>query len=201
MPNVQKSKLTFVRITKAGHHAKAIYRCECGNEKELYMTNVNSGSTKSCGCSTNKTHGLSKTPLYGIWGGMIMRCENPNNEDYHNYGGRGVTVCDEWRNNPESFIEWALENGWKKGMEVDKDKSGSMIYSPKTCEIITKKENSNYRRASHYIEYNGKRQTLQQWSEETGIHFSLILARINRLKWSIEQALTIKPKYGRKIKK
>lgn len=199
MTNVQRLKLTFVRNTEKGRRPKAIYRCECGKEKELYVTNVNSGSTKSCGCSTNKTHGLSKSKLYSIWGGIIMRCENPNNEDYHNYGGRGVKVCDEWRSNPESFIKWALENGWQKGMEIDKDKSGSLMYSPKTCVVITKKENANHRRDNHQLEYNGKKQTIQQWSEETGIHHSLILARITRLGWSIELALTINPQYGRKI--
>lgn len=198
MTKVQKLKLTFLHNTVRGKHPKALYRCECGTEKELFIANVNSKSTKSCGCSTNKTHGMSKTDIYNIWIGIKMRCYNENNEDYYNYGGRGVTMCAEWYDNPEAFIKWAIDNGWKSGLEVDKDKNGGLIYSPENCVVITKKNNSNHRRDNHYVEYNNKRQTIQQWSEEINIPASTLWARLVKLKWGIEKSLSTPLKKNKK---
>ena len=90
-----------------------------------------------------KGHGYSNHPLYWIWADMKYRCCNENHHAYKNYGGREITVCDEWMN-PKSFIDWCLENGWKKGLEIDRrDNDGN--YCPENCRFITHKENSDNR--------------------------------------------------------
>lgn len=78
-------------------------QCDCGNTKEMFLTNLTSGKTNSCGC-INRTHGLTGTPEYKVWQGMIGRCHKPNHVDYCSYGEKGVSVCDKWRNSFEAFI-------------------------------------------------------------------------------------------------
>lgn len=92
-------------------------------------------------------HGLTNHPLYGIWSQMKYRCMSPKSVDYKHYGGRGVKVCDEWVNNFLSFYQWAISNGWQKGLSLDKDIKAKklglepLIYSPEFCSLVTQKEN------------------------------------------------------------
>ena len=87
-----------------------------------------------------KTHGYRGTPVYDLWWGLIKRCENAKAQNYKWYGGRGIKVADVWRHHPEAFCEWALKNGYKKGLEIDRiDTNGD--YSPENCQFITHKEN------------------------------------------------------------
>lgn len=133
--------------------------CDCGVKKYVKAISLKSNITQSCGClvvdaniKTHTTHGLTKHPLMKVWSGIIQRCTNPNDPNYKNYGGRGVAVCKEWLSDFFSFYKWAIKNGWKKGLEVDKDKIphklgiSSKSYNPKMCSILTKKENLMYRR-------------------------------------------------------
>lgn len=78
-------------------------QCDCGNTKEVFLTNLTTGKTESCGCISRK-HGLSGTPEYKVWQGMIGRCHNPNHVDYCSYGEKGVEVCERWKDSFESFI-------------------------------------------------------------------------------------------------
>src|SRR5687768_3932019 len=114
-----------------------IAKCECGKEKRLRLGRLKNGTTKSCGClqkelqsNRRKTHGLTKHPLYNIRTNIIRRCYNPANDNFGNYGGRGVRVCDEWFNDFKAFYDWAIANGWRKGLQVDRhpDKNGN--YEP-----------------------------------------------------------------------
>lgn len=128
--------------------------CDCGNTKVIRGDSLSSGLTKSCGClmvetSTKKatTHGLKGTKLYSLWKTMKARCYQPKNQNYKWYGGSGVTVCSEWLNDPVAFVKWCKENGWKPGLELDKDILGNgLIYSPETCCFVTHKENCQNRR-------------------------------------------------------
>ena len=91
--------------------------CGCGNYKILGKSEVMSGNTKSCGClfaTMTGTHRKSKDPLYKRWRGMKTRCYNQSDVSYHLYGGRGITVCDEWKDNFVAFYEWAIGNGYQK---------------------------------------------------------------------------------------
>lgn len=146
----------------------------------------------------HKTHGLSKSPLYKLWATVKNRCYNKNDHIYPNYGGRGVRMCKEWRDDPVSFMDWCKNNGWAKGLQIDKDiKAMSLglkpnLYSPERCQFVTPKKNGTATRKSRYIEYKGRRQTLAQWSEETGVSMSLIVMRLDYYGYTVEQVLTKK---------
>lgn len=211
----KKSRLVFIKQTiwknsaNGINHAKALYMCSCGKEKEINIYSVNIGVIQSCGCLQKEivskvskkrmtVHGLSKTLLYKLWVHVKSRCYDKRDQQYHNYGGRGVRMCEEWLINFKVFYDWCTENGWKKGLELDKDikayKIGipALLYSPEMCQFVTSKQNGFYKRTSRYIEYNGKKQTVSEWGEETGIKPATITARLNKNKWSVHTILTTK---------
>ena len=134
-------------------------------------------------------HGLSDHPLYCVWENMLTRCTNKKNKAYYRYGGRGVIMCEEWMLDPLSFVRWGIENGWEKGLQLDKDILGDgKLYSPKTCMFVTPKINSNNRSDNRIIVFNGESKTLAQWADQLGIRHSALHARLQ--KWSLEKSLT-----------
>lgn len=154
------------------------------------------GSKKGTKNPLNAKHYLSAHPLYKVWATVKNRCHNPNEPSYRHYGALGVKMCPEWLNDPKAFIEWALVNGWKKGLQIDKDiipaRKGlkPVLYSSETCMFVTRKVNCNHRTTSRVLEYNGVKKTLAQWSEELGINESTIHGRINTFGYSVEKALS-----------
>lgn len=176
--------------TTKGRNAIWLCKCECGNKVEVFGGNLTSNSTKSCGCLRQeqlKTHGLSYSNLYPIWIAMKDRCFNCNNKEYHCYGGRGITVCDEWKNNFKSFYNWANKNGYKDGLTIDRI-NNNKGYSSDNCKWSTMKEQANNKSTNNYITYNGETHTLTEWAEKLGIKERVLSNRINRLKWTIEKA-------------
>ena len=182
------SLLVFLKQTILAHvnkngkqvKAKANYLCKCGNIVEIAICLVKNGHTKSCGCfksSGNTRHGLYYHPLYVVYRGMKQRCYNKNNDAYKRYGGAGITICQEWLDDFTLFYNWAICNGWRKGMEIDKDIKGGKIYSPENCVIVTRKQNTNKRKTNHFITYKGERKTISEWSEITGINEDAIFMR------------------------
>jgi len=173
--------------------------CDCGNEVDVRSNSLASGYTTSCGCyqrervaEANTVHGMAQRgkqhPMYNTWARMIQRCENPNNKPYKYYGGRGITVCEEWHNSA-IFIDWALANGWQKGLTLDRiDNDGN--YEPSNCHWVTRKEQARNRRSNRRITFNGKTQALAQWAEEVNVKDKILWDRINKYHWPIERALT-----------
>lgn len=120
-------------------------RCECGTEKVVATEHLIGSYVKSCGCLNrkpppNKTHGKKNHPLYGTWQNMKNRCYNKNVMSYANYGARGITICDEWLHDFQAFYDWAMENGWKPTLEIDRTNNDGG-YSPGNCRIVTRKIN------------------------------------------------------------
>mgnify|MGYP001569187649 CR=1 FL=1 len=98
----------------------------------------------SCGCNKNKIHNGSKTKLYGVWRIMKQRCSNPNYKQYKDYGGRGITVCPEWIESYIAFRDWALNNGYKEGLQINRIKNNGN-YEPSNCEWNTSAKNAQNR--------------------------------------------------------
>ena len=177
-----------------GHKESAwICKCECGKEVTIIRTNLK--RARSCGCSKNQyiseskiTHGLSNTKIYRIWRNMKSRCYNPNVTRYNKYGGRGITICDEWRDNFEAFYKWAIENGYSDGLSIDrKDVNGN--YTPSNCRWIAMSKQADNKSNSRLFEYNGESHTVTEWAETTGISRDIIWNRIKR-GWSIDRVLS-----------
>lgn len=176
-------------------------KCDCGVEKTYPHFRLVSGKSKSCGCVRDKklaesrsTHNLSKHPLYRVWNKIKARCYNEKSDKYQWYGGLGVIMCDEWKNDFKSFYDWAIENGWKRGLEIDKDiipkklNLPSIIYSPEMCSIATRKENMRSRKNTVMATFNGETKSLIDWCEIFKKKYSTVRGRVY-IGWSFEKAM------------
>lgn len=137
----------------------------------------------------SKTHGYTGTRIYQAYLNMKARCYYKKGREYNNYGGRGITVCEEWLGNhgAENFINWAYMNGYNDNLTLDRidvDKG----YSPNNCRWITNQEQQNNRRNNHNITYKGRTQTLEQWSKEIGISSKSLEKRLRVWK-DVERAI------------
>lgn len=171
-------------------------RCDCGNEKVLttHLFHI----TNSCGCLTKENvhkalyKGNSKR-IYGIWYKMNDRCYNEKGMWYHNYGGRGITVCKEWQEY-EGFLrfqEWALNNGYQEGLTLERvDNDGN--YCPDNCTWATRKQQSNNQRTNKRLTMDGETKTLAMWCEEYDAEYTRTLYRIKH-GYTLKEALTMKP--------
>ena len=128
-----------------------------------------------------------KKRLIVIRHSMYCRCYYPSTNGYNRYGGRGIKICDEWKNNPQSFYDWAINNGYKKGLSIDRiNVNGD--YEPLNCRWVTKEEQDNNRRTNRKIKYKSETKTLSQWAKEYNIN---IVTLSDRLKtgMAIDEAL------------
>lgn len=141
-----------------GEKTSWLCKCDCGNECIVITNSLKSNKTKSCGCihkkqliERNKKHNMSNSKLYKVWRGMKTRCYNPNFIYYCNYGGRGITICDEWKNDFSKFYEWAINNGYEEGLTIDRINNDGN-YEPINCRWITRAEqNKNQRKAKKRV--------------------------------------------------
>ena len=174
------------------HKTQWLCKCDCGNETVVVACNLKSGHTNSCGClqkekvkEANTKHGMRHSRVYDTWSDMKKRCIDKNNNNYKYYGGRGITICDEWLEF-ESFYKWAIENGYNNSLTIDRiDVNGN--YEPKNCRWANIKTQNNNKRNNRYITHNGKTQTMKQWAEELNINYNTLNSRVDR-GWSIDRA-------------
>lgn len=170
--------------------------CDCGNKTVVSGSELRRGRTKSCGClvkeltsQINYKHGEAKTRLYYIWQGMKERTQAQNSKHYKNYGGRGITVCDEWQNDFVAFETWALSNGYSDDLTIDR-KDNNKGYSPHNCRWVNREVQGNNRRDNYLITHNKQTNTLSEWARIIGINKTTLINRINVYGWPIEKALT-----------
>ena len=164
--------------------------CDCGKTSIVLGSSLRKKvkPTRSCGCirleraiKANTTHGLSNHPLMSVWGGIMSRCHNKKDAGYKNYGGRGVRMCKEWRLSFKKFYDWCMANGWMEGLQVDKDMKGDgLLYSSKTCTIVTHIQNQQKKRTSFLVKYKGRTKSLTEWCKELGMKYNRTQTRMKR---------------------
>lgn len=123
-------------------------------------------------------HGLSKHPLYRIWTGIKNRCFYENGKGYKDYGGRGITLCQQWQNDFFCFYEWCTNNGWMKGLQIDRYPNNNGNYEPGNIRFVTHRENQRNKRNNRIIKINGVKKTLAEWAELSGLNKSVIALRL-----------------------
>ena len=133
-------------------------------------------------------HGGCGTRLYIVWQSMKQRCNDPNCKSFPNYGGRGISVCPEWKDSFPAFRDWSMSHGYSDELTIDR-KNVNQGYSPENCRWATMKEQANNTRRNRRVLYNGISHTVTEWSESTGIAPSCLRARLDR-GWNAEKALT-----------
>lgn len=187
--------MKFGRLTVIGVHGcgerkiQYVCQCDCGGVKVTRADALKSGGCKSCGClkkeqdrinlTANHSHKMSGSRIYSIWDGMKGRCYNKNNARYFDYGGRGIIVCDEWKNSFEKFYNWAIKNGYKENLTIDRINNDGN-YEPKNCKWSTNEEQCNNRRSNIRIKIGNSTKTLKQWCDIFELDYKKIHRRYER---------------------
>lgn len=162
-------------------------KCICGNELNARLERVvgKGRKIKSCGCKhsygNHITHNLSKTRLYTIFRSMVERCENANSSAWEYYGSRGITICDEWRNDFKNFYDWSQKNGYNENLTIDRINNDGN-YEPSNCRWVDYKTQARNTRSNRYIEIDGEVRCLSEWCEVLDVN-------IHTVKWRIAQGM------------
>ncbi len=154
LTNQRFGKLVVIKRApnKGGRFTCWLCQCECGKTTTVRSGDLQSRKTTSCGCWRNQilrsgirtTHGLKQHALYKNWKAIKQRCSNKNNQSFKNYGGRGIEICQEWRENFEIFYNWAMSNGWEPGLQIDRiDNNGH--YEPLNCHFTNSRHNCSHK--------------------------------------------------------
>lgn len=188
---------------------ECLCKCDCGTVKYVNIYHLVKGASTNCGCvGAKKTAERNKIckrihggtagengRLYNVYRGMIKRCYLKSNNAYRNYGGRGITVCDEWRGQHgfENFQEWAFATGYNSGApkgDCTLDRiNADGDYEPSNCRWVDAKAQGNNRRDNHCLTYNGETHTVTEWAEKIGMKPVTLFQRL-RKGWTVEKALT-----------
>lgn len=203
----KRGLLTVVSQVKSNPGKGKFYlcKCDCGNECVRSTSRLNDkyNQNQSCGClrlesikarslagnkaRTKFSHPL-KLKLKVMRGNMIKRCHVTGSNRFERYGARGISVCQEWRDNPTAFYQWAIKNGFQSGLWIERlNVDGN--YCPENCTFKTPTEQANNTCRNRFLEWGGKRLTVSQWSRELGVSRAALQHRINR-NWETEKALT-----------
>lgn len=192
----------FGRLTVVGFYGKSpngkllmwLCECECGGYTKCSTADINRIHTKSCGCLQKEIvkkiktkHGMSKEKVYAVWKTIKDRCLNKNNKKYMDYGGRGITICNEWAENFDNFFK---DMGFpEEGKSIDRI-DNSKGYYKENCRWATRTEQTRNTRRNRLISFNGKTMCLQEWANILGVPRKRISDRLN-MGWSIKKALTL----------
>lgn len=168
---------------KKGGKAQWLCKCDCGNNIVVITAELNNGHVQSCGCLRREgrkpIHGLARSKIDSIYHSMLGRCYNSKDRYYKDYGGRGISVCEEWRNRPKVFFDWAFANGYKEGLSIErKDVNGN--YEPSNCCWIELKKQAENKTNTIYIIVDGCRVRLLDFAKSQGVCYSTAYDRYRR---------------------
>lgn len=199
----KKNFLTVVGITRLpNNHRAFICECDCGNITTIEPTMWERGIVKSCGCfreSMLLEHTEELDRLRRIYSGMIQRCYNPKSTSYMNYGGRGISICEEWMNDREDFIEWALSHGYANDLSIDRiNVNGN--YEPSNCRWATDEVQLENRRPRNQwrkpkkrklktVTIDGETKSLSDWYRFYNTSDSAVRYRMKTMGMTLEEAL------------
>lgn len=170
-------RLTVIEFVPAdGKKSKWKCRCDCGNITIVRRGDLKKGKTTSCGCfrremriKENTIHNATNTRIYRIWQGMKQRCFYSDSMYFKHYGGRGITVCNEWKNDFKAFYDWAMSNGYDDTLTIDRiDSNGN--YCPENCRWVDMKTQCRNRRSNTMVKYEGEKVSLAEASERSGVN-------------------------------
>ncbi|MEY9980363.1 hypothetical protein [Lysinibacillus sp. RC79] len=185
------TSLTFGRLTVLKLHEVVTYKnnkkvarwlckCSCGKETIVFRSNLINGHSTSCGCYQKEivsTHNLTNHRLYSIWLDIKKRCFDKNRKSYKDYGGRGITICDEWKEFI-NFYNWSINNGYSNSLTIDRI-DNDRDYELSNCRWTTRFVQNNNTRKNVYVEFDGERKTLSQLAREYELSPSTIKYRLN----------------------
>lgn len=184
--------LTYTGRYFKGERGRKIgyFDCDCGNKNvPIQLKAVKGGYRKTCGCLRLNKQCMGtkeRNKLYNTWRGMKRRCLDPNFKHYHNYGGRGITICSEWLESFDNFVDWAVKSGWKMELTIERVDNGG-DYCPENCEWKTMSEQLRNRRNNKMYTHDGKTQCLEDWLEEKKIKRTTYYGRIRSGKTTFEE--------------
>lgn len=185
--------------SKRDTNARWVCRCDCGRSIIAYGMDLRKEKVKSCGCLNAERihkHGMSRTLIYGVWKQMFQRCRNPKDPSFHNYGGRGINVDQNW----ERFENFYRDMGTPPPKHSLERKNNNGPYSKENCVWATAKQQRNNTRFNRYLTAFGRTQTIGQWSAEFGNPWKRIRSRIEKFCWTPEDAVSLPLQQGRKPK-
>jgi hypothetical protein len=178
---------------RLGQHLSYFCQCSCGNQVTVRGNSLRSGNTTSCGCvhksmigKLNFKHGLKRGREYSSWQMMIDRCTNKNSKSWNSYGGRGITVCDRWKD----FSKFYQDMGERPENHTLERIDNNLGYSLENCKWATVKEQNRNTRRTRLLEINGVTKCVTDWCDYFGINKRTVSNRINRGKWPVELAIT-----------
>lgn len=177
---------------KSKGRTKWLCICECCNFTEVNITNLINGNTKSCGCLNkegNPTHHSCYTRIYHTYNSMKQRCYDINHKSYLNYGGRGVAVCSEWKNNFQAFYDWSMNNGYDDTLTIDRI-DNNKGYEPSNCRWVDRKQQARNRRSNKTYTINGVTKCLKDWCSYYNVNYKTAWGKIKR-GIPIEKVLTL----------
>lgn len=188
----------FGRLVTKEHFVKDhmswwVCQCDCGKTHTTRANALNRGMVRSCGCLRKKSkpwkwkHGLTNHPLYRVYHAMKDRCYRETDKEYPNYGARGINICKEWLSNFESFYSWAIQNGYKHGLSIDRI-DVNKGYEPSNCRWANGTQQAQNKRNNRLLTFHNETHCVTEWSRILNIPAGTLKSRIRR-GWTIEQAL------------
>jgi hypothetical protein len=183
--------LTIVSYKKKGKYNCNYFvcKCDCGNTTEIRANHLLHDNQFSCGCIrtkyTNRTIGNA---IYDTWNRMMHRCYDTKHHKYARYGARGIKLCDEWKNNYDTFYNWAINNGFQLGLSIDRINNDGN-YEPSNCRWATRKQQMRNTSRTKYLTYKGETRSMAEWCEILNLNYDKVASRLHRGK-TVDQAFS-----------